>query len=141
MRLSAKPGVFNATTEAHIDEAFAAICSNGFGALFVSSDPLFFNHATKLSSRWRRAIALPAIYAYREQVEAGGLIGYGASRSDAYRKAGEYVGRVLKGEKPGTLPVALPTKYRTILINSKTAKALGLTLPTSLLAPADEVIE
>ena len=94
--------VLNATTEAHIDEAFAAIVQQRIGALFVSADPLFFNHRDKivaLAARHRT----PAIYAYREQVEAGGLIGYGASRSDAYRKAGEYVGRILKGEKPGDI--------------------------------------
>ena len=131
--------VLNATTEAHIDEAFAAIGQRRIGALFVSADPLFFNLRDKvvaLAARHR----IPAIYAYREQVEVGGLASYGASRSEAYRQAGGYVGRILKGEKPGTLPVALPTKIELIL-NLKTAKALGLDLPDKVLALPDEVIE
>ena len=88
--------VFNVTTEADIDDAFAAIARQGIGALFVSADPLFFNHRNKvvaLAARHRT----PATYAYREQVEAGGLISYGASRSGAYRQAGQYVGRILNG--------------------------------------------
>jgi putative tryptophan/tyrosine transport system substrate-binding protein len=131
--------VFNATTEADIDDAFAAIARQGIGALFVSADPLFFNHRDKvvgLAARHRT----PATYAYREQVEAGGLISYGASRSGAYRQAGQYVGRILKGENPGTLPVVLPTKFELVL-NLKTAKVLGLEVPLHLQQLADEVIE
>ena len=131
--------IINASTEDQIDGAFAAIAQQKFGALIVSSDPLFFiarKTLVVLTARY----ALPTIFADREQAEAGGLISYGASRPDAYRQAGNYIGRVVKGEKPGDLPVVLPTKY-TLLINRKTAKALGLTLPPSLLARADEVIE
>ena len=131
--------VFNTTTEAQIDDAFAALVRQRFDALFVSADPLFFNYRDKvvaLAARHRT----PAIYAYREQVEAGGLISYGASRSEAYRQAGSYVGRILKGEKPGTLPVVLPTKFEFVL-NLKTAKALGLTVSNTLLVSSDEVIE
>jgi putative ABC transport system substrate-binding protein len=131
--------VFNATTEADIDDAFAAIARQGIGALFVSADPLFFNYRNKvvaLAARHRT----PATYAYREQVEAGGLISYGASRSGAYRQADQYVGRILNGENPGTLPVVLPTKFELVL-NLKTAKALGLEVPPHLQQLADEVIE
>ena len=131
--------VLNATTEAHIDDAFAVIVQQRIGALFVAADPLFFNHRDKvvgLAARHRT----PTIYAYREQVEAGGLISYGASRSDAYRQAGNYVGRILKGETPGTLPIVLPTKFELVL-NLKTAKALGLTVPLIMQMTADEVIE
>ena len=131
--------IFNASTEGHIDVAFADIAQQKIGAVIVSSDPLFFIERNKLVVLQAR-YALPTIFADREQVEAGGLISYGASRPDAYRQAGNYIGRVVKGENPGDLPVVLPTKF-TLLINLKTAKALGLSLPPSLLARADEVIE
>ena len=131
--------LLNVSSERDIDDAFAVIVQNRIGALFVASDPLFFNYRDKVVALATRH-AVPAIYADREQAEAGGLVSYGASRSDAYRQAGNYAGRILKGEKPGNLPVVLPTKFE-LVINLKTVKALGLTVPQGLLNAADEVIE
>ena len=131
--------IINASTEGQIDRAFTAVAQQKFGALVVSSDPLFFiarDMLVILTARY----ALPTIFADREQAEAGGLISYGASRPEAYRQAGAYVGRILKGEKPGDLPVVLPTKFE-LIVNLKTARTLGLSLSPSLLARADEVIE
>ena len=131
--------IVNVSAERDIEGAFAAIVQRKVGALIVSSDPLFFLARKMLVVSMVR-YALPTIFADREQVEAGGLVSYGASRPDAYRQAGNYVGRVVKGENPGDLPIVLPTKI-PLLINLKTAKALGLEIPPSLLARADEVIE
>jgi putative ABC transport system substrate-binding protein len=131
--------IFNVSTGSQIDDAFAAMASQQIGALIVGSDPLFFVERTKLVVLMSR-YALPAIFADREQAEAGGLISYGTSRPDAYRRAGAYVGRIVKGEKPADLPVMLPTKFH-LLVNLKTAKSLHIDIPTTVLARADEVIE
>ncbi len=131
--------IMNAATEPEIQDALAAMAQHKVGALIVSSDPLFFL-ARKIIVDLTIRYALPTVFADREQAEAGGLISYGASRPDAYRQAGNYIGRILNGERPGDLPVVLPTKF-TLLINRNTAKALGISLPLALLARADEVIE
>jgi putative ABC transport system substrate-binding protein len=131
--------VFNASTAGQIDNAFAAMTAQQIGALIVGSDPLFFVERTKLVVLTARH-ALPAIFADREQAEAGGLISYGTSRPDAYRQAGAYAGRIVKGEKPGDLRVMLPTKFH-LLVNLKTAKSLRIDIPTTVVARADEVIE
>jgi putative tryptophan/tyrosine transport system substrate-binding protein len=131
--------ILHASTQRDIDDAFATIEQRRIGALLVSPDPFFFTERIKLVVLMARH-ALPTIFADREQAEAGGLMSYGASRLDAYRQAGNYVGRIVKGEKPAELPVVLPTKFH-LVINLKTAKSLRIDIPAAVLARADEVIE
>jgi putative tryptophan/tyrosine transport system substrate-binding protein len=128
-----------ASTQNEIDDAFAAIKQRRIGAVLVSPDPLFFSERVKLVVLMARH-ALPTIFADPEHARTGGLISYGSSRTDAYRQAGDYVGRIVRGEKPGELPVVLPTKFH-LVINLKTAKSLGIDIPGTVLARADEVIE
>jgi putative ABC transport system substrate-binding protein len=129
----------NANTEADFDAAFATLHKLGADALVIAGDP-FFNARSKQLAVLALRQAVPAIYQPRAFVEAGGLMSYAGSQTDQYRQVGIYVGRILKGEKPADLPVQRATKVE-LIINLRTAKALGLTVPLSLLGRADEVIE
>jgi putative ABC transport system substrate-binding protein len=121
------------------DGAFAAMAKERVGALLVVADSVFNFHRARLTDLAARS-RLPTMYGIRENVEAGGLMSYGASVPDLYRRAAGYVDKILKGAKPADLPVEQPTKFE-LVINLKTAKALGLTIPQSLLLRADQVIE
>jgi putative tryptophan/tyrosine transport system substrate-binding protein len=131
--------VLNASDQREIDAAFAILAREHAGALLTNSESLFMVHSDHLAALTARH-ALPALYAYRENATAGGLMSYGANFLNAASELGLYTGRILKGEKPGDLPVQQATKI-DFVINMKTAKALGLTVPPNLLATADEVIE
>jgi putative ABC transport system substrate-binding protein len=131
--------ILNASNEGEIDVAFASLAQLRAGALLVTNDPFFNNHPDQLVALAARR-AIPVIYSWRDFVVAGGLMSYGTNIPDVYRQLAIYVVRILKGEKPGDLPVQQATEVE-LIINMRTAKQLGLMVPIQLLGRADEIIE
>jgi len=137
--LGLKLNVLRASTDAELDEAFAIFSKTQAGLVVIGADAFFSGRAEQLAALTIRH-SVPAIFEYRRFAAAGGLASYGGSITDSYRLAGVYTGRILKGEKPADLPVQQSTKIE-LFINLKTAKALGIAVPQTLLVAADEVIE
>ena len=137
--LGLQTNVVHVRTEGEFDAAFASFVRQRAAALFIGSDPLFVDRRDRLVAL-AASNRVPATYDRRELAEAGGLFSYGTNFADAHHQVGVYAGRILRGEKPGDLPVVQATKFE-LVINVKTAKMLGIEVPAKLLALADEVIE
>ena len=131
--------LLNASSPHEIEVAFANLVAQRAGAFLLGTDPFFMTARDQLVALANRH-TVPAIYPFREDAAAGGLVSYGASNRDAFRLVGDYTGRILSGDRPADLPVQQVTRIE-MAINLKTANALGLTVPLPLLARADEVIE
>ena len=131
--------VLYVSSDREIESAFTTLVQRGAGTLLAGFGPFMLSHRERITAL-AALHRIPAIYSVRDYVAAGGLMSYAQSMTDVYRQAGTYAGRILKGEKPSDLPVLLPTKFE-LVVNLKTAKALGLEVPDRLLALADEVIE
>lgn len=137
--LGLQPIFLRATTADEIDRALSNLSHDHADALFVASDTLFAKQRRQIAELALRNM-IPTSFAFRAQAEAGGLMSYGTSVDDGWRLVGNYVGRILKGEKPANLPIQQPTKFEFVL-NLKTAKALGIEVPNSIQLLADEVVE
>jgi ABC-type uncharacterized transport system, periplasmic component len=135
LRLSSHP----VRSSEDIDAAFATVTRARVGAVIIQTDPLVLGQTAQIV-RLASASGIPTVYSLREFVDAGGLVSYGPSLFDLWRRSATYVDKILKGANPGDLPMEQPTKFE-LVINLKTAKALGLTIPPSVLARADQVIE
>ena len=139
-KLGVKFLILNATSQSEIDKAFATVRGERVDGIIVGADPFFFMRVTQIVDL-AATHRVPAIYFLREYARSGGLVSYGTRLGDALRQVGVYTGRVLKGAKPAELPIVQQSEKIELLVNLKTAKALGINIPTSVLLRADEVIE